>query len=180
MTGDDQAPRARVFVALWPDDAVRAELHTVALELQAECGGRAVQRHNLHLTLVFLGNVARDRLAEIVTLMAQPTARAFTLEFGRTGYWRHNRIVWAAPLETPEPLRNLAQALQQKFSAPEFRLEKRPHAAHATLIRDARPPRRLPTPAFTWKVENYALMESVRTAQGPRYEALAVNKLKTT
>ena len=49
----------RLFFALWPTDAVRAELAAAAPSYS--CLGRAIAARNLHITLVFLGSVAQAR-----------------------------------------------------------------------------------------------------------------------
>ncbi len=46
----------RLFYALWPDDAARAQLAQAAAALNVHDGQR-VRDENLHLTLVFLGAV---------------------------------------------------------------------------------------------------------------------------
>ena len=42
----------RLFFALWPDDAVRAELARWSRELHALCGGRITPPEKLHVTLL--------------------------------------------------------------------------------------------------------------------------------
>jgi len=54
-----------MFFALWPDDAVRAQLAHWSRELHAVCGGRPTRVENLHLTLAFLGGVEDARAAEV-------------------------------------------------------------------------------------------------------------------
>src|SRR5688572_32720305 len=95
---DSGAPRSsRLLFALWPDDAVRGALYRTAQALHDDCGGRMVKRDKLHQTLVFLGDVAAARMCAIAAFARSLRFSEFTLEFGATGYWRHNRIVWAAP-----------------------------------------------------------------------------------
>ena len=132
-----------------------------------------MRRENLHLTLVFLGNVAREKIPQLDVIAGQQSGTAFDLEFGATGYWRHNRLAWAAPHSTPEPLRELVAALEHALRQAGFRLDRRPYAPHMTLIRDARAPATLPPLAFDWPVRDFALLESVRGAQGPAYRILA-------
>ena len=49
----------RVFFAIWPDNAAQKQLAALAKQLQAEslCGGRKIKPENIHLTLVFVGEV---------------------------------------------------------------------------------------------------------------------------
>jgi len=152
---------------------VRARLYRLAQALHQDCGGRLIRHDNLHETLVFLGNVVTDRISPLIALAASLHLAAFQLEFGITGYWRRNRIVWAAPHAVPEPLRVLVAALEQGLREAGFRYDQRPYASHITLIRDARVPARLPPLMFEWPVRDFALVESTRSAQGPEYQVLA-------
>lgn len=132
-----------------------------------------MRRDNLHLTLVFLGTVARAKIPQLEALAAQPGGVEFDLEFGIIGYWRHNRIVWAAPHSTPEPLRGRVAALEQALQQAGYQFDRRPYAPHITLLRDARAPAALPPLAFDWPVRDFVLMESVRGAPGSQYHVLA-------
>jgi len=151
-----------LFFALWPDAAVRESLYTVAGNLHKECGGRMMRRDNLHLTLVFLGNVARQKIPQLEALAQRQRGVSFSLEFGTAGYWRHNRIVWAAPVAAPEPLSNLVAVLERELKSEGFSFDRRPYVPHITLLRNARP-LAAPLPlAFDWRIDDFALVESAR------------------
>ena len=162
-----------MFFALWPDDAVRAGLYQCAQVLHQDCGGRLIRPNKLHQTLVFLGNVATDRISRLTALAAELQLAAFLLEFCVTGYWRHNRIVWAAPHATPEPLHALVAALEQCLRKEGFRFDQRPYASHVTLIRNARPPTTLPTLQLAWLVSDFVLVQSSQGATGSEYDMIA-------
>src|SRR4051812_10996126 len=130
----------RVFFALWPDEAQRDELYRAAQSAHALSGGRLMRRENLHQTLVFIGDVAADKMAAIQEAGAALDGFAFTLEFGTLHYWRHNRIVWAAPSATPQPLLETVAALETALERADVAFDRRPYAPHITLIRDARSP----------------------------------------
>jgi 2'-5' RNA ligase len=163
----------RVFFALWPDPAAREELYRIALEAQRACGGRSMRRDNLHQTLVFVGSVAGEKIAGLKTVAGRLDAAPFTLEFGATGYWRHNRIVWAAPVTPPDALPRLVAALEQGLAQAGIDFDSRPYVAHITLVRDARAPASLPVPRFAWLVRDFALVESGRGPRGAEYRVIA-------
>ena len=167
------APAVRLFFAIWPGAAARERLYAHAQALHKDCGGRVMRRDNLHLTLVFLGNVARARIAQIEALAAGCVAPRFELALDTTGYWRHNRIVWAGTAAVPAPLGALVASLEGALAAAGFEFDRRPYAPHLTLIRNAREPRRLPAPGAAWPVAEFTLVESVREAHGARYAAIA-------
>jgi 2'-5' RNA ligase len=163
----------RLFFALWPADAVRDKLDRLARDAHRAGGGRVMRRENLHQTLVFIGNVAAARIAELEMAAGRVVATTFTLEFGVTDYWRHNRIIWAGPLALPEPLAQLVNALERELERGGFDFDRRPYAAHVTLVRDVRAPVAVPVSAFNWPVREFVLAESARGASGVEYRAVA-------
>jgi 2'-5' RNA ligase len=173
VAGGKAASQARVFFALWPDAATAEQLHALGGELHRHCGGRRMRRESLHLTLAFLGDVPRDRVAELLALAAGVAGEAFSLIMERTGSWKGNRVVWAAPQATPPALGRLADALSSTLRGAGFTLEERPFSPHLTLLRNAR----LPPPAdmwvqVCWPVASFALVESERLADGAHYRVL--------
>jgi 2'-5' RNA ligase len=164
---------ARLFLAAWPTPDLQGALGRLAASLQQECGGRALPTRNIHLTLVFLGEVARDRMANLAHLAAGITTPRFELEVDRIEYWRHNRIVWAGVTRCPDALPKLVEHLEHSLSSAGFRFDKRSHVPHVTLLRNAR---RGPADAtlrpLPWPVSRFALVESVPRDQGRFYDVL--------
>jgi len=166
-----QSDAARVFFAAWPPPEVQQALGSIARQAD-ECGGRAVPAHNIHLTLVFIGDVARGRVADLEALAGAIVAPRFDLTIDRLEYWRHNRILWGGVEECPQALRTLVERLQQPAAASGFRIERRPYVPHVTLRRDAQG-----APANTrvrvgWPVTEFALVESAQRERGRAYEVL--------
>ena len=97
-----------------------------------------------------------------------------SLPIDQARYWKHNEIVWVGPDTMPMRLNALVESLQAELKANSFKLEKRPFAAHITLIRNARAPESLPPlPPTHWPVEECVLVESVPAGKGRSYEVLA-------
>lgn len=163
----------RLFFALWPDDAARAALGGLAGALQGECGGRAVPAANIHLTLVFLGDVTIARFADACRTAEGIAASRFDFEVGVVGYWRHNRIVWSGPAQCPEMLRGLVTGLESALAAAGFQLDRRVYVPHLTLLRNARRAPAMPKmAAIRWPVSEFVLVQSLRQDRGIRYEVL--------
>ena len=60
---DPAAPRGiRAFFALSPDAEVKETLAALGRDVARKCRGRAVPPDNAHLTLAFLGDVAKGAL----------------------------------------------------------------------------------------------------------------------
>ena len=173
-----RVPRpARVFFALWPDDRVRDAFHVHAQGLHRGCGGRAMRRENLHLTLVFVGDVAVGRLDELKSVASAISGTTFELMLDQLGYWRHNRIVWASPRTVPAALRELVGSLEGRLKQAGFEFDQRPYVPHITLLRDARAPG-VPAPLhLDWPVGDFVLVESAQGPRGVEYRVLARWKL---
>ena len=167
----------RVFFALWPDDALRGALHTLAQRWQAHCGGRVTRRENLHLTLVFIGNVDQQQLAVLSDLAARQIVQPFDFELGAGGYFKRNRIVSAQPAAAPAALREIVSGLEHALRASGVPFDARPHVPHVTLLRDAE---RAPVPLIelplTWRVEASSLVRSQPGATGVTYEVIASSR----
>ena len=172
-SAQDAGAAARLFLALWPDERVRAALGTLVREFGAACGGRGVRPANLHVTLAFLGDVPVSRIASIVAALDGVRAEPFALELDSCGYWRHNRIVWAGVKECPDVLSELVKRLERGLVGAGYRLTQRPYVPHITLLRDAhRAPAQNRFAPVTWSISEFALVESVQLDNSQLYEVL--------
>jgi len=161
----------RLFFALWPDDAVRAQLAHWSRELQALCGGRTTPPGNLHVTLAFLGGIEDARVAEIERAAGEVGAPVASLVLDRPGYWKHNRIAWAGASAPPPELGAFVAELREVLRRAGIRFDAKPFVSHATLLRDAREPRATPELApIEWRLSGFALVQSVTLPRGSRYE----------
>lgn len=165
---------ARLFFALWPDGKARSGLEQAGKKLHAACGGRLTRAETLHLTLAFLGDVEVTRIEALRALAAQIHTPAFVMTLTRLGYWRHNRVAWVAPEQTPEALSALAGVLIDALRAADFSCDSRPYAPHITLVRNARCERAAlpPFEPLDWPAEEFVLVRSVAADRGVAYEII--------
>jgi 2'-5' RNA ligase len=160
-------PSSRYFFAAWPPAATAAALEGWAKKLE----GRVVAAAKIHLTLAFLGPVTPEKAHEVARSIK---GRAHALPIEKAQYWKHNRIVWAGPRETPAALGALVEALHRELRQAGYALEERPFAAHVTLARSAPPqPRELaPLPQVEWPVNELTLVRSTNSPKGSTYEVV--------
>ena len=164
---------ARLFFAAWPAPEVQHALGEIARRARHECGGRAVADHNIHLTLVFLGDLPRDLVSELERLASALRARRFALAVDRLEYWRHNRILWAGCGASPEALQVLVERLRDALAAAGYHFDRRAYVPHVTLLRNARAaPAAGHCPAVTWPVTEFALVESAPRERARVYQVL--------
>lgn len=166
--------RVRLFFALWPPQEQAWALHAWATAAQAVTGGRVAREATIHLTLAFLGEVARERVEDLIEVAQQVRGRRFDLRLDECARWAHNGVVWAGPRELPAALADLAVQLETVLKAGQFRTEKRAFKAHVSLIRRSTGGGVLPPLApLAWRAEEFVLVRSTLSAAGPAYEVLA-------
>lgn len=169
----EESQTLRLFFALWPNQATQALFGQAGQVLHRACGGKRTRRENIHLTLVFLGNVPAERV-EVVRAIAQGLSiPAFDLNFDRLGWWRRNQIGWSAPTDAPRPLFDLVSGLQSGLAAQGFKTEERPYLPHLTLLRRAHcRDSQFDAAAIAWPVRDFVLVSSVLTENGSAYEVI--------
>lgn len=167
---DMTAAPARLFVALWPDAGVRAALAACRDACAWPARAAPVATPKLHLTLHFIGDVAAERLPEIVQGLRVPAQR-FELVLERCVAWPGGLVV-LQPSETPEALLALHAACAGALRALELPVQRRPLRAHVTLARHASGARLAPPAPLRWPIDGCCLVRSHRADDG-RYEVLA-------
>ena len=168
MGAQAAATTARLFVALWPDTAVRATLADWRDACIWPARAAVVATPKLHLTLHFIGEVAADRLPAIVRDLRVPL-QPFELVLDQCAAWPRGLVVLQSS-DTPAALLALHAACTDALRALDLPLQRRLLRAHVTLARDAAGAS-LQQRTLRWRVGEVAL---VRSHPGPRgYEVLS-------
>jgi 2'-5' RNA ligase len=103
--------------------------------------------------------------AKAVAAARKVRAAPFELPVDSAKYVRGNEMVWVGPKEMPEGLKALVESLHFVLYKAEFILERRPFAAHVTLLRRAPRPKAIGAlPPVAWPVREFALVNSVNGA----------------
>ena len=162
----------RLFFALWPTDPIRARL---AAEVQSQAAlGRAIPARNLHVTAVFLGAVAEERLDLVRETGKLTLSGKFLLHLERMEFWRRSKLLCLVAESTPPALLALIDGLQAGLRERGFEL--RAHETfrpHVTLVRDVtRGPAAAGIAPLQWPVESFALVESQVGQRGSQYTVL--------
>lgn len=133
-----------------------------------------MRAESLHMTLAFIGEIDAARVDVALAAGDRLGARpGFSMSIDQLRCWRHNRILWCGPRIVPAPLAETARLLGEHLSVAGFRLEARPFAAHATLLRNADCSRSAPDfVPFGWEVRQIVLVETDLTSAGARYEII--------
>lgn len=162
---------ARLFLAVWPDAAARARLAAYRDGWRWPPGARPVTDDKLHLTLHFIGDFDRARIAALAGALAPAAMLPTVLRADRSEVWRGGIAVLR--LRADAHLSALHAALGEILRAEGIDLDPRPFAPHVTLARRARGGAAPVEPAaFAWPVHGFTLVESVH-APSARYEVIA-------
>ncbi len=180
--------RIRTFIGVDLGKPIRDRLVTLQESLtRAGAEVKWVEPENLHVTLLFLGEVEDRQVPHVCRLVSECTAerRAFELSVEAVGCFpnpRRPRILWAGVGEGTQPLVEVHDALEARLQDLGYRREERRYTPHVTLgrVRSERPTGDLAAGLARlagWKggtvpVREIQVMGSQLTPKGPVYTVL--------
>lgn len=130
------ADPARLFIALWPSTAEQAALARWIRGGHWPAGAALVRPERLHLTLHFLGPVARARLPQLLHgLTTHAAAPVPAVVFGAPALWPRGLAVLT--VAASPALAGLQARLGHWLQALGLPTERRPFRPHVTLARRA-------------------------------------------
>ena len=169
----------RLFFALCPDDDLRRRIAIREDFGNISAAGRRVSVDNMHITLVYLGQVEARTRACVEQVATEIVGQSFRLVLDRIGYWSGPQILWLAPTRVPRALNNLFENMLAGLGKCSVTLDKRPYRPHITLARKVKkPPPGIRFEPLVWDVREYSLMKSSSSPDGGvNYQKLACWRL---
>ena len=161
---------ARLFLALWPEAPLRTRLAACRDDWRWPAGAKPVADATLHLTLHFIGALARARIPALAASLAAVPVEKIALRPAGCELWRGGIAVLRFDCEAALP--DLHERLGAVLTVAGIALDPRPFAPHVTLARKAakaEPPAE--RPAFEWHADGFVLVESLPGGSA-RYEVL--------
>ncbi|QEL57250.1 RNA 2',3'-cyclic phosphodiesterase [Chromobacterium paludis] len=162
----------RAFLACLPPDSCLPTLRAWQRQLCQQVGGRALPSRQLHLTLVFLGEVTPLQLllaADCAERAAPALPPAVTLD--GCGSWHD--VGWCGPGRPPPALRAWVEKLKTELRAAGIAVDARPYRPHLTLLRSLeRPLPQQALPPLTLLLDEVTLFASDLRAGGARHYRL--------
>jgi 2'-5' RNA ligase len=135
-----QMDQVRAFIAVDIGDSLRSELDELQRKLKkVHANVRWVKPGNIHLTLVFLGNVPAEQIDVIGQEMERSCAEqsGFELQASGAGFFgkrSHPRVIWTGVADCP-PLLSLQSRIVRGLNAQEIGFDNKPFSPHLTLGR---------------------------------------------
>jgi len=132
----------RAFIAIEFPDSLLANIEKQTARLRGPLGDelvRWVPTQNLHLTLKFIGNVAKSQVDFLKQLVSQITEKhsRFDLQIAGSGSFpnaKRPRILWAR-IQAPAELASLQKSIEDGASRLGYEKESRAFSPHLTLGR---------------------------------------------
>ncbi|WP_202319583.1 RNA 2',3'-cyclic phosphodiesterase [Archaeoglobus neptunius] len=173
----------RLFVAVDLDDDVRRNVTPVIEEFSRLNGIKAVEPENLHITLLFLGEVGESKVPAIEDSLSKISFEPFRISFEGMGAFpsvRAPRVIWIGVRDDGK-LRELADSVHGNLKKLGFRRDKE-FSAHLTVARVKRKNPGVSEIIEKWakdrfgemEVRDFKLKQSILKPQGPVYKDLRV------
>ena len=163
----------RLFFALQPPADLAEALAGEALTLSRRYGGRPARPETIHLTLAFLGEVAEERLPDVLAAGRAVQVPEFDLTIDRFALWPHNGVLWAGCAPPTDGLFHLVNDLREQLRAASIAFDGGSRfVPHVSLVRRVRAHGKLELPApigRCWTCSDFALIRSRLMAAGSDY-----------
>lgn len=163
----------RLFFAIWLTDRQREMLRDTVQPVRGSIEGDFVDRHNWHITLVFVGPFPDDRLAALRASVADIAVEPFRLRLDRASFWPRPKIACLESAVVPDELQRLVGQIREAVLPLGVGEEEHVYRPHITIARRARvfPTQRLAR-AVELQCSDFELVESVSMPGGVRYRPL--------
>jgi len=161
----------RLFFALWPDTKTRKQVAKFQQSIHAQ-SLKKVKADNLHVTLLFLGNINNKTETALKQSVENIKVSPFPLQFEQLSFWKKPRILCLTTQQYDTQLSILVKTLKQASEQCAIKTEERPYKPHITLARKAHTRIALDVPLIELHTQSFCLVESCSTPNGVSYQVL--------
>jgi 2'-5' RNA ligase len=162
-----------LFFALWPSHRQRELLRDTIGPALSSVEGNTVDRRNWHVTLVYIGDFAEDKIPGLMSAVEIIDPGEIRLRFDTLTFWQRPKVACIHARTVPPDLEHLVKSLQQALIPFGYAPDPRAYRPHITVARKVRsfPETRLARPVeLSWT--EFELVESVRLRGEVQYHPL--------
>jgi len=163
----------RLFLALLPDDSMRAMLDTLINKLPLDDACRKIPIGSVHVTLAFIGNFPVSQRSILCDRLSTVCTDSFELVFDRLSFRQRQQMLWLESV-VPDALNELV--VQLKLIVAEFgvAIDDRMFCSHMTLVKKLRrfSQKKMEFDPLVWAVKDFTLVRSKTLSTGAEYEPL--------
>lgn len=177
----------RVFVAVEiTDNTVLNSIEKIQTELKIS--GKPIEIHNMHFTLMFLGEVEEELIKRVQVQLQTLEFSAFDISFVGVGVFpkpKFPRIIWLGVEQGKEKLIQLAKNVEERLVPLGFSSDK-PFSPHVTIFRIKNYAGDITDQISKYsgvgfgaqRVSSIKLKQSILTPKGPIYSDIVVINAK--
>jgi RNA 2',3'-cyclic 3'-phosphodiesterase len=158
----------RLFFALWSDETIRQQCVKIGNAVLAE-KAQPVQTANIHVTLLFLGNIDSDKEQYVKEALATVPVPKITLCFDKLSFWKKPSVLCLTSTNPNPELEGLVETLSKVARKLDIPLDERPFKPHVTLVKKATKLTPLSFKPIIWQSNSFCLVESCRIPSGIEY-----------
>ena len=171
---------ARLYFALWPDDATRQQLSQYCPQLTREANGQVLFPLTLHMTLAYLGDVDMKLLPVFEQIANGLEAQPFNYTANMAGCFPKARVAWLGTKDVPGELVVLQKNLRTLLAAAHLDQDQRMFRPYLTVARDvATPFVDKPIAPVQWHIDHFCLVATRAGVVGPESDVLKTWPLKS-
>jgi len=163
----------RLFISVNCDGKVKAQFLSVQEKIKAQSiKGNFSRPENLHLTLIFIGEIPADKIpliASVIDKALTPPIAPFTLTFSTTGCFTHSsKELWWIGTDRNDTRLNILKTIRRRIADGLFsegiNFDNRPFNPHITFGREIKhnSPIIIPKQKIIFPVNRISLMKSER------------------
>lgn len=158
----------RLFLGLAPDAQALSHCKKILNTIPAGIM-RPVPAANLHITLLFLGNVNPETESALINNAHSMSFPPLSIPLNQLTYWAKPQILCLTSSHPNQALQTLAGQLRAMATALDITLDNRAYVPHVTLAKKVKRPITVEFSAFIWRSTEFSLFESLPTDQGVEY-----------
>ena len=167
----------RLFLSVNFDKTTKERFQQIQNRMREQGSGRFTSPENLHMTLVFFGEMPDELVPIICTAMRSINISKTQIKIAQIGCFSEGKNLWWAGIEGNRKLNDLQQRISEKLDQVGIWYEKERFFPHVTLVRNYHPGKRFNKrkafgEPFTCIVDSFSLMESVLGKDGPVYKEI--------
>ncbi len=162
-----------LFFALWPDNRQRERMRDFITPVTKLVEGRAVDRRDWHVTLVYVGDLEERYIPELQQQAAEVTFEPFQLRLDKLEFWPRPKIAAMVPPRVPSELEQLVEKLSGLVVAAGKLPQQRVYRPHVTVVKNCRPfetQRLAQSASIEWS--RFEIVESIRERGSVTYRPL--------
>ena len=126
----------RLFISVNFDQNTKDRFIKIQKSLMKMGKGRLTPPENLHLTLIFLGEVPDEKLPLLSDALKTVEVSPFEIKAARIGTFSEESELWWAGVEGNRKLNDLQTRISAVLSECGFKLGNDKYRPHVTLVRD--------------------------------------------